>query len=100
MQLSLVIAWMFIRFEILPLNAAGCVTSGEPIDFANRQPVEVTWNGLLQRARRNSKPQRRLRIASGDRKSTRLELQSQSNLVCRLLLEKKKKKKTDVKLLS
>src|SRR2546430_6416684 len=28
-----------------------------------------------------------------DRKSTRLELQSQSNLVCRLLLEKKKKKK-------
>src|SRR5688572_31245861 len=28
-----------------------------------------------------------------DRKSTRLKLQSQSNLVCRLLLEKKKKKK-------
>src|SRR5688572_17918833 len=28
-----------------------------------------------------------------DRKSTRLNLQSQSNLVCRLLLEKKKKKK-------
>src|SRR2546427_8826704 len=27
---------------------------------------------------------------SGDRKSTRLNLQSQSNLVCRLLLEKKK----------
>src|SRR2546427_9233652 len=27
-----------------------------------------------------------------DRKSTRLKLQSQSNLVCRLLLEKKKKK--------
>src|SRR2546430_6194834 len=26
----------------------------------------------------------------GDRKSTRLELQSQSNIVCRLLLEKKK----------
>src|SRR5688572_14655337 len=30
---------------------------------------------------------------SEDRKSTRSELQSQSNLVCRLLLEKKKKKK-------
>src|SRR5256886_13600250 len=29
-----------------------------------------------------------------DRKSTRPELQSQSNLVCRLLLEKKKKKNT------
>src|SRR3989475_12589737 len=40
-----------------------------------------------------------LRIVSvtGDRKSTRLKLQSQSNLVCRLLLEKKKKKKENDK---
>src|SRR2546427_9957685 len=30
-------------------------------------------------------------LAAEDRKSTRPELQSQSNLVCRLLLEKKKK---------
>ena len=33
----------------------------------------------------------------GDRKSTRLELQSHSDLVCRLLLEKKKKKQTNTK---
>src|SRR5256886_5545904 len=32
-------------------------------------------------------------IGAADRKSTRLKLQSQSNLVCRLLLEKKKKNK-------
>src|SRR6266568_6993417 len=32
--------------------------------------------------------------AAGDRKSTRLELQSQFHLVCRLLLEKKKKNQT------
>src|SRR5688572_31612635 len=31
-------------------------------------------------------------VAQRDRKSTRLELQSQSNLVCRLLLEKKNKR--------
>src|SRR5688572_31412353 len=31
-----------------------------------------------------------------DRKSTRLNSQSQSNLVCRLLLEKKKKKKKNL----
>src|SRR2546430_3395845 len=37
-------------------------------------------------------PERRLRLrtACEDRKSTPSELQSQSNLVCRLLLEKKK----------
>src|SRR3712207_7592504 len=32
----------------------------------------------------------------GDRKSTRLNLQSRQYLVCRLLLEKKKKKKTNI----
>src|SRR5258706_10979818 len=35
---------------------------------------------------------RRVSGASADRKSTRLNLQSLTNLVCRLLLEKKKKK--------
>src|SRR6266700_2242830 len=34
----------------------------------------------------------RLRMSRGDRKSTRLNFQSRENLVCRLLLEKKKKK--------
>src|SRR5579872_7600588 len=36
-----------------------------------------------------------LRLAGGDRKSTRLKLQSRPHLVCRLLLEKKKKKITN-----
>ena len=35
-----------------------------------------------------------LETAIADRKSTRLKLQSLTNLVCRLLLEKKKKKNT------
>src|SRR3712207_6991718 len=36
----------------------------------------------------------RLRIKLGDRKSTRLKLQSRQYLVCRLLLEKKKRHST------
>src|SRR5205085_11266606 len=38
-----------------------------------------------------ARSRRRARSDRPDRKSTRSELQSQSNLVCRLLLEKKKK---------
>src|SRR5205085_8501956 len=44
----------------------------------------------LQNAQLYSREQRRRKQMEADRKSTR-ELQSQSNLVCRLLLEKKKK---------
>src|SRR5690242_21158859 len=43
---------------------------------------------------RSPKASRCKRAQSRDRKSTTSELQSHVNLVCRLLLEKKKKKKT------
>src|SRR2546422_5399476 len=45
-----------------------------------------------RRPRGAARPERRCeRVDDGDRKSTRLELQSRLHLVCRLLLEKKKK---------
>src|SRR5688572_32142287 len=58
-----------------------------------------TAAALVQRARRRTGPERHSRFVQDDTRGSALrseehtsELQSQSNLVCRLLLEKKKKK--------
>src|SRR6185436_8283459 len=48
----------------LPLDAARGVALREAIDFGDRQPVEVSWNRLLQRAGCDAKAERRLRIAA------------------------------------
>src|SRR2546430_8067807 len=58
--------------------------------------VILTAAPLQMTGARESSIRRQLLEGNGqqeDRKSTRLNSQSQSNLVCRLLLEKKKKKK-------
>src|SRR5688572_31921738 len=57
-----------------------------PVRRGQRDRAHVVVGAEVARSHQRLEP-------FGDRKSTRSELQSQSNLVCRLLLEKKKKKK-------
>src|SRR2546427_7859795 len=66
-----------------------------PVDDGHRGPARgrraVACGGAARRpGRREAIPRRRLRPARSEEHTS--ELQSQSNLVCRLLLEKKKKK--------
>src|SRR2546430_12464215 len=59
-------------------------------DVRSRHPVVGGRGARRAGALRLRAGARRRAAAARDRKSTRLKLQSQSNLVCRLLLEKKK----------
>src|SRR3712207_8853457 len=61
-----------------------------PYDIAQKVNVEGTGN-VLNLLRRCEKLERHNYVSTADRKSTRSELQSRQYLVCRLLLEKKKK---------
>src|SRR2546430_13564667 len=63
----------------------------ETIGKAQRQLVEARLNGLWSPFGRRRDPSLTLRMTSRSEEHTS-ELQSQSNLVCRLLLEKKKTK--------
>jgi hypothetical protein len=46
------------------LDPAGGVARDERIDLGNRQSIEIAWNRLLERARRDGKPQRCLEPAT------------------------------------
>src|SRR5688572_31758615 len=61
---------------------------GPPIGFANRADALVECRDVLVRAKRAHAALKPIAVRSEEHTS---ELQSQSNLVCRLLLEKKKK---------
>src|SRR2546427_3623715 len=56
------------------------------------RPISNVGNPVISRRSHSSRSFRNA-CSAEDRKSTTSELQSQSNLVCRLLLEKKKKHK-------
>src|SRR2546427_9630741 len=60
----------------------------ETLASAKPKAVREAWDGLGYYARASNLHAHRLRLRSEEHTS---ELQSQSNLVCRLLLEKKKK---------
>src|ERR1700694_5076281 len=55
----------FGRAIVLALHPAGGVSLYQSIDLGNRHPVEITGNGLLERAGRHGEPQRRFGIPPG-----------------------------------
>src|SRR2546427_5776715 len=73
-----------------------CVTSSSRCDNDGRGGGCLRpWNMLRRGGSASSSPSRSRRSSSERSEEHTSELQSQSNLVCRLLLEKKKKKDTD-----
>src|SRR2546427_7231882 len=73
-------------FFIVPLSTIACTFSVmSRISPSFLVPTLTIWDSTVMIG---------LDSRQGDRKSTRLNSKSQSNLVCRLLLEKKKKKHT------
>src|SRR5688572_32070397 len=82
--------------DALPISEPGLIRSGSMDDGqAHAQPGYALLVSEHLRTRTNL-PRRQVRTRDAFRRSEEhtSELQSQSNLVCRLLLEKKKKKKT------
>src|SRR2546430_9144184 len=74
--------------DALPISP--CRGAGSPRSRAARRPCRPTDNGRSRCAIPAPSPHR---APPGRSEEHTSELQSQSNLVCRLLLEKKKKKK-------
>src|SRR5690606_42040383 len=74
--------------EIYTLSLHDALPISARAGWGATSPTSRSWTpGAMSRSPSARRAKRR------DRKSTRLKLQSRENLVCRLLLEKKKKKK-------
>src|SRR5688572_6990186 len=54
------------RVPGLPLHAPRRVAGREPLDLGHAHAVEITRDGLLQRARRDREPERGVRALAGD----------------------------------
>src|SRR2546427_7576899 len=87
MARSMLLAWTIATFK--PYRSEHEATRADQ-PAGNPQAPGPEPGGILDQDRRNTK--RRLALRRSRSEEHTSELQSQSNLVCRLLLEKKKKK--------